>query len=699
MGQLNAGPRDWALQNMHFRLRGDDLEKSDILNIPGIGPKKKDLFHSLGIEEVKDFLYYFPNSFKNCSNVTKVCDLIDSKPSTVRVKVQKAIAKRSKSGKSYLVAHCFDPTGELEIVFFNSRYIFKRIKVGTVYLFYGKAASKYSRTQMVNPEFVNPEELGRILPVYKTLPGLSQKDFRKCVSFALEKSKYPVELLPEIIIRSRKFESQLKTLKSMHFPLNSREYKTAIEKLVYMEFFMLQMTILIMKKTRLLNTSVSAMKPFSPQNDESVKMLPFQLTGSQLKVISSLSVLLHSKNCPKILLQGDVGTGKTLIAFMAAIQSHLSGYQTAIMAPTELLAEQHYNTFKQLFGKSGMKVELLTANSESKSKIKERLKNGKCHLVIGTHAIIQEDVAFYNLGLIITDERHRFGVEQHDSLVKKGSSPQIIVMSATPIPRTISEIIFGDMEILRLTEKPNKPLKPVKTFLSAGERERQAMYEHMRSEMLSGRQVFYVCPRIENEDDSIASVEGTFKHFSGSIFPSFNISALHGRLPQAEKNRIMKAFRNGEIDMIVSTTVIEVGIDVPNATIMAIDSFERFGLAQIHQLRGRVGRGIHDSFCYLATDKKDESTMEKASILKKCSDGFEIAKEDMKIRGPGHVFSLKQHGFPEFRLADMFKHYNTLIKVQRDIETVYGDSLENLDISPDLERAIDSYAKQIKDIS
>jgi len=680
-------------------LRGDDLEKIDILNVPGIGPKKKALLRSLGINELKDFLYYFPNKFKNYSKVTKICNLIDSKPSTIRVKVRKSMSKRSKGGKSYLLVHCFDPTGELEIVFFNSPYIFKRIREGNIYLFYGKATSRYSRVQMVNPEFVNPEELGRILPVYKTLPGLSHKDFRKCVSYALEKSCDSNELLPEKIIRSRKFEAPLKTLETMHFPLDSNEYRRAFEKLVYMEFFMLQMTILKMKKTRLLESSVASMKNFIPKDEKTVKMLPFELTESQLKVMSKLSLLLHRKNCPKILLQGDVGTGKTLIAFLAAIQSHKSGYQTAIMVPTELLAEQHYNSFIKLFGKGEMNVGILTGNSESKSKLKEELKKGKCHLVIGTHAIIQDDVAFDNLGLIITDERHRFGVDQHDSLVKKGSSPQIIVMSATPIPRTISEIIFGDMEILRLTEKPNKPLRPVKTLLSAGESSRQEMHEHMRLEMLSGRQVYYVCPRIENEDNSIASVEGTFEHFRNLVFSSFNIAALHGRLQQSEKNRIMQAFRNRQIDMIVSTTVIEVGIDVPNATIMAIDSFEHFGLAQIHQLRGRVGRGNHDSFCYLATDKKDESTIEKAKLLKKCSDGFEIAKEDMKLRGPGHVFSLKQHGFPEFKLADMFKHYNTLIKVQKDIETVYGDSLEDLSISPDLERSIDLYAKQIKEIN
>jgi len=685
-----------ALEIEHCKsIRGDNLENHDIINIPGIGIKKKAMFNSLGIEVLDDFLYYFPKKFKNHSKIKNICNLIDSKPGTVRVKVKKILSKRSKGGKRYLVIECFDSTGKIEMVFFNSNYIYKKIKEGNIYLFYGKTTSKYTKTQMVNPEFVNPKELGRILPVYKTMQGLSQKDFRKSVSFALDNAKIPLEILPEIIVRERNFQPPLKTLKSMHFPTDPKGYRTAFEKIVYMEFFLLQMTIINMKKSRLMKSSVTSMKTFRPQDDELVKMLPFKMTESQLKVISKLSLLLRRRNCPKILLQGDVGTGKTLIAFLAARQAHISGYQTAIMAPTELLAKQHYNTFNELFGKSEIKTRLLTGNCEDKPKAKEELKKGKCNLVIGTHAIIQDDVDFLNLGLIITDERHRFGVEQHNSLANKGASPQIIVMSATPIPRTISEIVFGDMEILRLTEKPNKPIKPVKTLLSADKSTRQAMHEHMRREMLSGRQVYYVCPRIENLDDSIASVEGTLKLFIESVFPSFNIRALHGKMSQVEKNIIMQSFRNREIDMIISTTVIEVGIDVPNATIMAIDSFQRFGLAQIHQLRGRVGRGTHESFCYLVSDKKDDSAIEKAAILKKCRDGFEIAKEDMKIRGPGHVFSLKQHGFPEFKLAEIFKHYKTLVKVQSDIKRIYGSSLENLDISKELEMAINLYSKEI----
>jgi ATP-dependent DNA helicase RecG len=671
------------------------LDEIDLLNIPGIGPKKKMLFKSLEIQEVKDLLYYFPHKFKDFISIIDICNLVDSKPSVVKVKVDKVKRGRSKAGKGFLVVSCSDATGLLDIVFFNANYMYDIIRKGNTYLFYGKASFRYSRTNMANPELIKIEDIGKIVPIYKTVRGLSQNDFRKSITYALKNSEKIDEYLPEKILHKRKFKEPIQTLKDMHFPKSGSNYMEAKKKLIYEEFFMLQMTILKMKKERLLMDSTPGMKPFDFQNDELIKGLPFQMTSSQSSVVGNLSLLLHQKNCPKILLQGDVGTGKTLVAFMAARQAYLSGYQTAIMAPTELLAEQHFETFNRFFKNSCMVTRILTRNTQDKIKVKEELGSGICNLIIGTHAIIQDDVNFKNLGLIITDERHRFGVAQNDSLYKKGVSPQIIVMSATPIPRTISEIIFGDMEILRLTEKPNKGLKPVETMLVADNKSKRAMYEHIRNEMLAGRQIFYVCPRIENEDDSIASVEDIFKHLSQDAYPSFKVAALHGRLSQYEKNRIMQAFRNGETDMIVSTTVIEVGIDVPNATVMAIDSFERFGLAQIHQLRGRVGRGKFESFCYLVSDKFNDSIREKAMVLQRCNDGFEIAKEDMKMRGPGHVFSLKQHGFPEFKLADMFRHYKLLIIVQKDIESVYGQSLKDLEISRELENAINSYAKQI----
>ncbi|MBK5251178.1 MAG: ATP-dependent DNA helicase RecG [Peptostreptococcaceae bacterium] len=671
------------------------MGESDLLNIPGIGPKKKTLFGSLEIHEVKDLLYYFPQKFKDFISITNICNLVDSKPSVVKVKVDKVRRNQSKEGKRFLVVSCSDSTGSLDIVFFNADYMYGIMREGNTYLFYGKASFRYSRKNMANPELIKIEDIGKIVPIYKTVRGLSQNDFRKSITYALKNSESIDEYLPEKILHKRKFKEPMQTLNDMHFPKSGASYMEAKKKLIYEEFFRLQMTILKMKQERFLMDSAPGMKLFDFQNDELVKGLPFQMTASQSSAVENLSMLLHQKKCPKILLQGDVGTGKTLVAFMAARQAYLSGYQTAIMAPTELLAEQHFETFNRFFKNSCMVTRILTRNTQRKTKVKEELDNGTCNLLIGTHAIIQDDVNFKNLGLIITDERHRFGVAQNDSLQKKGVSPQIIVMSATPIPRTISEIIFGDMEILRLTEKPNNSLKPVETMLVADNKSKRAMYEHIRNEMLSGRQIFYVCPRIENENDSIASVEEIFKHLSQSVYPSFKLEALHGRLSQYEKNRIMQAFRNGEIDMIVSTTVIEVGIDVPNATVMAIDSFERFGLAQIHQLRGRVGRGVFESFCYLVSDNCNDSIREKALVLQRCNDGFEIAKEDMKMRGPGHVFSLKQHGFPEFKLADMFRHYKLLIIVQKDIESVYGQSLENLNISRELENAINSYAKQI----
>ncbi len=671
------------------------MGKSDLLNIPGIGPKKNALFKSLEIYEIKDLLYYFPQKFKNFTSITDICNLVDSKPSVVKVKIEKVKRSQSKKGKGFLLVTCSDSTGYLDIVFFNANYINDILREKNTYLFYGKASFRYSRMNMANPELLKIEDIGKILPIYKTVSGLSQNDFRKSITHAFKNFESIDEYLPEKILHKRKFKEPMQTLQDMHFPKNATSYMAAKKKLIYEEFFMLQMTILKMKKERLLIDSTPGMKLFDFQNDELVKGLPFQMTDSQSRAVENLSMLLNQKNCPKILLQGDVGTGKTLVSFMAARQAYLSGYQTAIMAPTELLAQQHFETFNRFFKNSCMVTRILTRNTQHKTKVKEELASGKCNLLIGTHAIIQNDVNFKNLGLIITDERHRFGVAQNDSLYKKGLSPQIIVMSATPIPRTISGIIFGDMEIIRLTEKPNKGLKPVETMFVADNKSKREMYKHIKNEMLLGRQIFYVCPRIENENDLIASVEDIFKHLSQLVYPSFKVEALHGRLSQYEKNRIMQAFRNGEIDMIVATTVIEVGIDVPNATVMVIDSFERFGLAQIHQLRGRVGRGRFKSFCYLVSDNCNDFIREKALLLQRCNDGFEIAKEDMRMRGPGHLFSLKQHGFPEFKLADMFRHYKLLIIVQKDIESVYGQSLKDLEFSRELENAINLYTEQI----
>ena len=674
---------------------GGGLGRIDLLTIPGIGQKKKTLFESLAINEVPDLIYYFPKKFKNLMSVDHIINLKDSTPAMVRVRVEKIKSNRSREGKRYLILSCMDSTAYIDVVFFNSNYMNRIIKEGKTYLFYGRVSTKYSRKSMANPEIVKKEDIGKILPVYKTVKGLSQNDLRKSVAYAFDNCADITEFIPETILKKRAFKDPVQTLKTMHFPNNGQEYISAKKRLIYEEFFLLQMLILKMKRERLLREAVPSMKPLDIRTETFIKDLPFSLTASQIKAVEKLSLLLHKRKCPKILLQGDVGTGKTLVAFMAARQAFLSGYQAAIMAPTELLADQHLETFNKFFKGSTMSASLLTSNTQNKSEVKAALKNGSCNLLIGTHAIIQDDVTFKNLGLIITDERHRFGVAQNDSLYKKGLSPQIIVMSATPIPRTISEIIFGDMEILRLTEKPNNKLKAIKTSLVAGDREKDQMYRHMESEMISGRQIFYVCPRIENEDDSIASVKESFTYLRDKVFPSFKLEALHGRLSQADKNRIMQSFRNGQTDMIVSTTVIEVGIDVPNATIMAIDSFERFGLAQIHQLRGRVGRGNFESYCYLICDNLNDSIKEKASILQRCSDGFEIAKEDMKMRGPGHVFSLVQHGFPEFRMADMFRHYKLLIGVQKDIEEVYGQSLKKLEISKELENAIASYTEKI----
>lgn len=671
------------------------MNESDLSTIPGIGPKKKALLANLGVNEIEDLMHFYPRKFKDYGNVISVSKLSPSELSVVCVKISKKQINRSRNGKQFISLSCYDPSGKMQLLFFNMNFLYNNFATEKTYYFYGKTSFDNRMPQMVNPELVGKEDLGRILPVYKTLPGLSQKDFRKGIMHALNHFQEEAEWIPREIMGSRGFPSKVQALRSIHFPENRASYNLAKRRLVYEEFFILQMAVVQLKKTRLAEYPPVRMRPFSDKFEEAIGSLPFALTKGQSSALKSLADCFARPNCPKILLQGDVGTGKTLIAFFAALLAHHNGFQSAIMAPTELLAEQHYKNFTRLFAHAGMKSLLLTGSTPQKAQKKSMVEKGDYHLVIGTQALIQQDTRFKKLGLIITDEQHRFGVSQRNTFIQKGRSPHVLVMSATPIPRTISEIIFGDMHILRLREKPNSDSKPIETRLIASKKDETRMLKHISDEMLAGRQVYYVCPRIDEDSGGAASVEKIFHQLKTSAFDSFRLSMLHGRMSSEEKESVMRDFRDGKIQMLVATSVIEVGIDVPNATIMAIDSFEHFGLAQIHQLRGRVGRGSFDSHCYLISRNSDAAVHQKADILRKYRDGFEIAKQDMKIRGPGHVFSLKQHGFPEFKIADLFKHYNILIDVQSDIRLIYGNRLDDLQLEPALAIRIRKYIARL----
>ena len=643
----------------------------DLSAIPGIGPQKKRLLGTMGLHGFGDLVEHFPKAFKAFGDILPVKRLKPQQMALVRVSVVNRRLHRPSGKKSYISLRCEDETGVMRMVFFNMPFLFRRFSEGRCFLFYGKVSSEGNAPRMVNPEIVKEEDIGAILPIYRTVPGLSQQDLRKSVVFALDNIGPQKEWIPGEIMMRHGFPDRLEALRALHFPKGRELYKTARKRLVYEEFLKLQLSLIRLKLEGSDASGAPAMKPVEKRMAPIVKALPFKPTASQTEVLSEFVKLVSGKGRQRLLLQGDVGTGKTLVAFLAAVHAHLNGYQTAFMAPTELLAEQHFNTFRTLFPDSDMRCLLLTANTRDKAREKTLVNKGGYDLVIGTHALLQKDIRFNRLGLIITDEQHRFGVAQRTRLSEKGTSPHVLVMSATPIPRTLTQIIYGDMSILRLSEKPRERTAPPLTRFAGNPEERALMFTHMKREIQAGRQIFFVCPRIHPEDGTIASVEDAHAFLSEYFGDACAIGMLHGRMKTQEKERTMKSFRDGDIDVLVATSIVEVGIDVPNATVMVIDSFECFGLAQLHQLRGRVGRGCHPSTCYLATHKAAGGLEERANILTNCHDGFEIAKEDMKARGPGHVFSLRQHGFPEFKLADLYKHFNILVQVQADVETLF----------------------------
>lgn len=667
----------------------------DLSAIPGIGPQKKRLLGTMGLHGYGDLLEYFPKQFKAYGDILSVKDLKPQQKALVRLTVVNRRLHRPSGKKSFITLRCEDETGPMQIVFFNMPFLFRRFSEGGCFLFYGKVSTEGAALRMVNPEIVKEEDIGSILPIYRTVPGLSQQDLRKSVVFALDNAGREKEWIPGEIMKRHGFPGRLEALRVLHFPKDRDLYKIARKRLVYEEFLKLQLALIRLKLEGSDAFGAPAMNPVEERMSPIVKALPFKPTASQAKVLSEFVGLVSGKGRQRLLLQGDVGTGKTLVAFLAAVHAHLNGYQTAFMAPTELLAEQHFDTFKTLFPGSDMRCLLLTANTRDKAREKTLVNKGVYDLVIGTHALLQKDIRFNRLGLIITDEQHRFGVAQRTRLSEKGTSPHVLVMSATPIPRTLTQIIYGDMSILRLSEKPRARTAPPSTRFVGNPEERALMFTHMKREIQSGRQAFFVCPRIHPEDGAIASVEDAHAFLSECFGDTCAIGMLHGRMKTHEKEQAMKSFRDGDFDVLVATSIVEVGIDVPNATIMVIDSFECFGLAQLHQLRGRVGRGGHPATCYLATRKDTNGLEERAAILTNCHDGFEIAKEDMKARGPGHVFSLRQHGFPDFKLADLYKHFNILVQVQADVETLFKRCKNPFEVFPCLDACVRNHLTEL----
>ena len=624
-----------------------------IESVKGIGPKKAELIHELGIYTLEDMLSHYPASYEDRSKLTPLAELKEGGTYYVTGIVLKVIRNFAYGRKGKMVRlRIEDDTGQLDITFFNAGYYASSFAEGQQYNFYGKVTRGRSGLQMIHPEFEKsgPTFESAILPVYSTTKGVTQKDLRKIAAAALERDVSINETLPEHIVEENNLCSREFALKNIHFPNDKKAFAAAKYRIIFEELFLMQ-TGLFMKGNARCREESGVAFPHDHYAEEFAASLGFEMTGAQKRVLHEIVLDMESAVPMQRLVQGDVGSGKTAVAAAALYKAAKNGRQGVMMAPTELLARQHYETFQEFFAGTGIKA-------AQKRETLAAIVDGGIDVIIGTHAVIQESVQFNRLGLVITDEQHRFGVDQRIKLAAKGEDPDILVMTATPIPRTLAVIIFGDLDISVIDELPPGRM-PVKTK-AVSSRSRKKVYSFAADMIKQGRQVYAVAPLIaDSESVEALSAESLYEKLR-SEYPQFRVGLVHGGMKQAEKDEAMERFAAHETDILVATVVIEVGINVPNACVMIIENAERFGLAQLHQLRGRVGRGSEQSYCFLVTDPKSELGKERAKVIEETGDGFIIAEKDLQMRGPGDFFGTRQHGLPALGMADLVKHIGIL---------------------------------------
>lgn len=636
----------------------------NITKIPGIGPKKAEALQKLGIRTVEDMYLHFPRDYEDRRELTSVADMKEGKKLLVRAKVLsiKSVGYSRRGTTVSLLLE--DRTGTFEAVFFNAPYIKNSVFKGKSYDFYGNATLQNGR-KMIHPRFQPSSDDNRgIIPVYPLTKGISNNEMIKFQKSIMENLEDMDDYLTEDIRKRNNLCDLRYALENVHFPTERNLLAEGKYRIVFDEMLIMQLGILMLRSGRSHSGSVI----FSQNVDEGkyIDSMPYELTNAQRRAVDEIISDMESDHSMNRLLQGDVGSGKTAIAEIAMYKACESGYQAALMAPTEILARQHYEHISKAFKPFGIKACFLGGKMKQSEKNTciEGIKNGDIKIIIGTHAVISKDVEFSNLGLVITDEQHRFGVNQRTLLGKKGENPNKLLMTATPIPRTLAVVIYGDLDISVIDELPKGRLPVItKAF---DEKSRNKAYDVLKRELSEGRQGYVVTPLIEeNKELGLKSVFEVYDELKKK-YKDYRVEMLHGEMKTSEKDEIMEQFRQNKINLLVSTVVIEVGINVPNATVMIIENAERFGLAQLHQLRGRVGRGKHRSYCMLISAKSTETSAKRAEIMETSNDGFYIAEEDLKLRGPGEIFGTRQHGLPDFKMADMVKHINVLKKAGKE---------------------------------
>lgn len=649
--------------------------------LKGVGPKRSEALKRLGLNTIEDMLHYFPRRYEDRTHMISIRDVKIGEFHTIKGEVLTFDVKRTKRGLTIFTLFVGDRTGRIACVWFNQPYLKNYFKVGEEVIVYGKV-ELYKTLQMNSPDYELISEEGdenvhtsRIVPIYSLTADITQRKLRSVMKIAVDTyARLAAERMPRDLLRKYKLPDIKTAINGMHFPVNFEHQKRSRQRFVFEEFFLMELAIFLKKYARSQNSIGIAHKLDTSAPDEFKALLPFELTQAQKKVMDEIASDMSEEAPMNRLLQGDVGSGKTVVALYALMICARNNFQGAFLAPTEVLAKQHYLNSMRLLSQLGLDVGLLIGSmtQAEKESVIAKIKEGSIDIVIGTHALIEEGVEFSKLGLVVIDEQHKFGVMQRSFMRGKGADPDVLIMTATPIPRTLALTLYGDLSVSTLGELPPNR-KIVKTYW-VGEHMRERVYNFIRKEAEAGHQVYVVYPIIEESEAlELKSAVSMYEEFSERVFKGLKVGLLHGRMDADEKDAVMASFKKGKLDILVSTQVIEVGIDVANASVMVIEHAERFGLSQLHQLRGRVGRGKAESYCILLSNPNTDEARERLSTMAQTTDGFKIAEKDLEIRGQGEIFGIRQSGLPDFNVADVTQDFKVLQLARDEAEAIINN--------------------------